>query len=177
MDNEVHVESSSSQSANTVIECKAGAIGRIHIDLSDGSSFFVPAAFFGVSLPQAGDVVSEELLLDLRVEASFLVAQDRAIKLLARRDHSAFELSRKLLIRLTQQPATCSVWQLCHNFLPRHRFASSSRCSRTRTHACGTYSTFVGRRVSSVHRVVGRLITPTPPGGPSSARTAGSTSA
>ncbi len=68
----------------------------MQVTLSNGSSFFVPAdAVLSLGLLE-GMEIGEELYYALEREAAYLAAWEKALDLLARRDHSRFELSRKL---------------------------------------------------------------------------------
>jgi regulatory protein len=76
---------------------RAGAGEKgVQVTLSNGSSFFVPAdAVLSLGLLE-GMEIGEELYYALEREAAYLAAWEKALDLLARRDHSRFELSRKL---------------------------------------------------------------------------------
>ncbi len=107
----VHEESSSSPNDNLTIygTRRAGGSGSgrkggtaredVEIILSDGSSFFVPAATWrDLGLPDGTAVTSVWVEKVVR-EAETGRARERALSLLARREHSRAELSRKLLQR------------------------------------------------------------------------------
>jgi regulatory protein len=94
----VREENSSSPSVNPRITAlKAGASGEsIQIRLSDSSSFFVSPDVLndlGLGVDMA---VTEELRTALVAAAQLLAAHRKALDLLARRDHSAYELRVKL---------------------------------------------------------------------------------
>jgi regulatory protein len=71
----------------------------VHIELSDGSSFFVTEQFFESHSLAPGAEISETLRESIRLEAEKAAAWDKSLELLGRRDHSTFELERKLRSR------------------------------------------------------------------------------
>ncbi len=94
----MHAESSSSQSVNpTVTALKEGASGEsIQVLLSDSSSFFVPPHTL-IDLGLQVDLEIDELLKErLETAHELLAAKQKAAELLARREHSRFELYNKL---------------------------------------------------------------------------------
>lgn len=94
----MHEENSSFPSVNpTITALKAGASGEsIQIRLSDSSSFFIsPEVLMDLGLV-SGMEVSEELRTALTAAAELYTAGRKALELLARRDHSAYELRLKL---------------------------------------------------------------------------------
>jgi|GEM_PF-731635 len=98
MDSVVHAESSSSQNVNpTITAFKEGASGEsIQVLLSDSSSFFVPPSAL-VDFQLSIDLeVDEQLRERLEAAHELLRATQKAAELLARREHSRFELSNKL---------------------------------------------------------------------------------
>ncbi len=95
----VRGEDSSSQNANSVSRCERGADGRVQVHLADGSSFFVSADFADGCSLRPGLYVSEELEAAIRADAEKLEAWRKGLELLGRREHTAFELERKLKSR------------------------------------------------------------------------------
>ncbi len=94
----VHAESFSSQNVNTTVTAlKEGASGEsVQVLFSDSSSFFVPPhAIIDLKL-KVGMVVDDELKQHLEAAHELLKAKQKAAELLARREHSRFELSTKL---------------------------------------------------------------------------------
>ncbi len=94
----VHAESSSSQNVNpTITALKEGASGEsVQVLLSDSSSFFVPPHTlidFGLKVDLE---VDEALKTRLERAHELLRAKQKAAELLARREHSRFELYNKL---------------------------------------------------------------------------------
>ncbi len=94
----VHAESSSSQNVNpTITALKEGASGEsVQVLLSDSSSFFVPPHTlidFGLIIDLE---VDEALKEHLGAAHELLSAKQKAAELLARREHSRFELYNKL---------------------------------------------------------------------------------
>lgn len=100
MGSEAPGESFSSPSVNpTVTAIKRGAGERTDIQLSDGSSFFVyphETADLGLS---EGMEVPPELREQLEGRQEYYLCREKAVELLARREHSSAELQRKLLQR------------------------------------------------------------------------------
>ncbi len=94
----VHAESSSSQNVNpTITALKEGASGEsVQVLLSDSSSFFVPPHTL-IDLGLKVDLEVDEAL-ETRLEGAheLLAAKQKAAELLARREHSRFELYNKL---------------------------------------------------------------------------------
>lgn len=94
----VHAESSSSRNVNpTITALKEGASGEsVQVLLSDSSSFFVPPHAL-VELGLKLDLEVDEALKDRLTRAhELLAAKLKAAELLARREHSRFELRNKL---------------------------------------------------------------------------------
>lgn len=114
MDSREHGESSSSPSDKlTVLDAEPsteGSAGRTsekrgtgpaktHVLLSDGSSFFVRTSLWTESGVRVGDEVDRGDLYQLAVRSEAADATDHGMRLLARREHSCAELTRKLLQR------------------------------------------------------------------------------
>lgn len=94
----VHAESSSSQNVNpTITALKEGASGEsVQVLLSDSSSFFVPPHTL-IDLRLHVDLAVDEALKErLETAHELLAAKQKAAELLARREHSRFELYNKL---------------------------------------------------------------------------------
>lgn len=106
MDDAAHGEDSSSRNGSAVSQCERGADGRVRIRLTNGSSFFISAEFADKNGVQPGLELSEELMLAVESNAEELQARKKALELLGRREHTAFELSRKLKTRGFSQEAS-----------------------------------------------------------------------
>ena len=94
----MHEENSSFPSANpTITAIKTGASGEsVQIRLSDSSSFFVPPETLA-ELGLARDMeITEELRTGLERAAEHFAAKRKTLELLARREHSRYELRVKL---------------------------------------------------------------------------------
>ena len=103
----VHAESSSSQNVNpTITALKEGASGEsVQVLLSDSSSFFVPPHAL-IELGLKLDLQVDEWLKErLTAAHELLAAKQKAAELLARREHSRFELYNKLRQRQFSDPA------------------------------------------------------------------------
>lgn len=100
MDREAPGESSSSPSVNpTVKAIRRGAGERAEVLLTDGSSFFMyPEEPDALGLCE-GSLVDETLREELEWRRQRYFCREKAVELLARREHSSAELERKLLQR------------------------------------------------------------------------------
>lgn len=147
---------SSSQSANTITQCKRGANGRVQVDLSDGSSFFVPERFCSDRGLQPGVAVAGELLTDIEGASARILAWDKSIELLARRDHSVFELARKLRARGFDRDVIEAVVDVLgdEDFLDDRRFAEAWVRSRLRRHPEGHSRLLAGLVRKGIHRSI-----------------------
>ena len=81
------------------IDQRGATGGRVHVALSDGSSFFVSRELVESLDIAAGSPCTEEQAGSLRRAHLLHEATEKAIELLARAEHSRFLLSRKLLVR------------------------------------------------------------------------------
>ena len=96
MDNAARGENSSSRNDSAVSRCERGADGRVRICLTDGSSFFVSAHFADKNAIGPGLEISAEQKAAIESNAQELQAFKKGLELLGRREHTAFELARKL---------------------------------------------------------------------------------
>ncbi len=113
MDNAARGEGSSSRNGRAVSQCERGADGRVRIRLTDGSSFFITGSFADVNAIQPGLVVSDELKSAIESNAEALKAFRKGAELLGKREHTVFELARKLKERgFSCQAATLALNQL-----------------------------------------------------------------
>jgi regulatory protein len=96
MDDAAHGEDSSSRNGSAVSRCERGADGRVRICLTDGSSFFVSTGFADKNSIEPGLEISTELKTAIETNAQELQAFKKGLELLGRREHTAFELARKL---------------------------------------------------------------------------------
>ncbi len=127
MDSPEHGGSSSSQSVNPyVLSVKWGtAESAVQVELSDGSSFFIlPADYDSAQFSQGSEILDADLqllpLLDERCRA-----YRKGVELLARREHSSYELSIKLQQRDFSRSTVCEVCDLLRDqgYLDDLRFA------------------------------------------------------
>ena len=109
MDDAAHGEDSSSRNGSAVSQCERGADGRVRICLTDGSSFFISTEFADRNAIRSGLEVSEELYTAIAANAEELRAYKKGLELLGRREHTAFELSRKFKERGYSQPVSAVV--------------------------------------------------------------------
>ncbi len=96
MEDAAHGEGSNSRNGSAVSRCERGADGRVRICLTDGSSFFVTTGFADKNGIRPGLEVTEELFSAIESNAETLQAFKKGLELLGRREHTAFELARKL---------------------------------------------------------------------------------
>jgi len=95
-----HGEDSSSQNGNTVISVeRGGAAGVVRIDLGDGSSFFVPRTVVESEELDVGTELTPARVARLTSLGEAALAREKALALLAIRDHSRFQLALKLKSR------------------------------------------------------------------------------
>ena len=99
MDDAARGEDSSSRNGSGVSRCERGADGRVRICLTDGSSFFISAGFADLNAIRTGIEISLELRAAIESNARELQAFRKGLELLGRREHTAFELARKLKVR------------------------------------------------------------------------------
>lgn len=100
MASEAPGESFSSPSVNlTVTTIRRGAGECAEVLLSDGSSFFVYPEVPGELGLEEGVKLDVDLLDELRRRRERYLCREKAVELLARREHSSAELKRKLLQR------------------------------------------------------------------------------
>ncbi|MGM0432890.1 MAG: regulatory protein RecX [Spirochaetota bacterium] len=102
MDNGAHEVNSSSQNVNTHVfgRIERGASRRGLTAVSrEGSSFFIPASLADTWQLAPGRELTEGEFAQLREQAELLLAQEKAVDLLARREHCVQELRQKLLQR------------------------------------------------------------------------------
>ena len=129
-----HGESSSSPSADIYISFArwGTAESAVRLELSDGSSFFVPIDQYDSALFGEGVPVDEELRAQLQRADDYFHIRCKALDLLARREHSAFELKRKLRQRGFSDDQTEEVCREMRNsgYLDDMRFADQFLRSR-----------------------------------------------
>jgi regulatory protein len=77
--------------------------------MTDGSSFFVSSDFADSLEIEPGDELSEKQIAAISWHAEELRAREKAFELLGRRDHSRFELARKLKERKFDSQTIASV--------------------------------------------------------------------
>lgn len=130
MDRKAHVESSSSQNVNQKVfgHIERGAGGRGFRAVStEGSSFFIPRVVLERYGLAVGQGLAEEEYLRLEAESQLIEVKQKAVDLLARRDHSAQELRQKLSSRSFSPGVIEAVIEqlLGRGYLDDHRFALS----------------------------------------------------
>ena len=98
MATERHDEDSSSRNDSLVLRItEGGAAGEIvQIDLSDGSSFFIPVTMVPATLPAVGEGFFKGAYEDLLSASESYAAQRKALDLLASREQSRARLIMKL---------------------------------------------------------------------------------
>lgn len=98
MGSEEHDASSSSPSDSlTILDAEEGtARARTKVLLSDGSSFFVRTRMWADTGLSVGDSIDPGHMAAIELESDIADSVDYAVGLLARREHSRAEMSRKL---------------------------------------------------------------------------------
>ncbi len=99
MDNAARAGGSSSRNAERIARISAGRAGRCEVHLLDGSTFSVPRSLVVDLGLREGATLGREAAAALRTAARGIDAEEKAIELLARRDHSVSRLKAKLVER------------------------------------------------------------------------------
>jgi regulatory protein len=119
--------STSSPSAKLhILRITEGAAGKqVKIELTDGSSFYVPPSIVLEHSLHEGTEVTEELCRLLSEETIALAAYEKAVDYLARREHSRFELQQKLRKKEFPPDAVRRALDACEErgYLDDERFA------------------------------------------------------
>lgn len=143
-----------------------GASGDVRITLSDGSSFFAPESFVYDEKLSIGTTLDPTECRRLQLGAEVARAYRKALDLLAGRDHSAFLLRRKLMLRRFSGEAIDEALVRCRESgaLDDERFAVHWVQSRIRRHPEGRVRLLAGLMKNGVHRtladkVINRTVT------------------
>lgn len=130
----------------------------MQVTLSDGSSFFVPVECASSMALCEGMELDEERLLELRREASWLEAWEKALDLLARREHSRFELDAKLRRREFPEDIRARVLERLTRlgYIDDRRFAGLWVESRVAKKAEGRTRLLAGLAARGIDRSVAR---------------------
>lgn len=126
------------------------------ITLSDGSSFFIPSSLADRHFLTCGAILTPGEAEHLRREGDFLLAKQRGLDLLSRRDHSCSELK----LKLTQKGFSIEgIRRVIDDFLrlgylDDRRFAESWLESRLRRHPEGRSLLLAGLAKKGVSRQV-----------------------
>src|SRR6056297_1775284 len=151
----VHEENSSFPSANPTIDAiKTGASGEsVQVRLSDSSSFFVPPEILIDLGLSRGQEVGEELRGQLEGAAEVFGAQKKVLELAARREHSQYELRRKLRKRgFSESSITKVIEKMVRlNIIDDERFAESWLRTRLDRKAEGFLKLKAGLQHRGVH--------------------------
>ena len=154
--------SSSSPSADiTVQSVRWGtAESAVKVGLTDGSSFFVLISRFDSARFAEGSLLTEaeyELLVEYDEEVR---AHRKALELLSRREHSEFELKRKLLQRRFESHLIDQVCTAMKNegYLDDRRFAGLFLSARLRRKAEGRIRLEQRLREKGVSREIAREV-------------------
>lgn len=147
MDREELVESSSSQNVNIFIaslQKRGSGKETIIVSLSDGSSFFMPLNLNSEWV--SGTVLSEEDIIQLQLEDSYIRAKEWAASRLAMREDSSGRMVQKLILRdYSPDVARRVVDELSDlGFLNDKRFATLWLRDRMRSHPEGRDALFAG---------------------------------
>ena len=160
--------STSSPSAKLHIRriTEGAACKHVKIELTDGSSFYVPPDILIEHVLHEGSEVSEELYELLAEETVALAAYEKAVDYLARREHSRFELQQKLYNKEFPPEAVRRALDTCEDlgYLDDERFARLWSEQRIRRKPEGPK--MIGAKLAQkgvshdiVERVVGELFT------------------
>ncbi len=167
MDSGVHEEGSSSPSDNLTIygtrvfcgppaKRRNGGTARedVEVILSDGSSFFVPAELWRRQGLADGATVPEGWLEKIQHAADTSRARERAMTLIAMREHSCAEISRKLRQKgFSEAAAAAAVESLSADGLVNDaRFAEEWIRSRLRRRPVGRAALLAGLARAGVDR-------------------------
>lgn len=140
----VQEEDSNSQRDNLFIaniDSKQAVQDIIRIELSDSSFFYVSTQFYFDSKLSTNDEISSDIVEQLQLQTEFILCRKKALDLIANREHSSFELKRKLVQRqLARVSVVNEVIALLKekNYLNDERFTSmfipyllqTKKCSR-----------------------------------------------
>jgi regulatory protein len=141
-----------------------GAEGRgVYLTISDGSSFFVPGeCIFTLHLVE-GMEIGEELFYAIEEQSRMLSAWTKALDLVGRREHSAFELRGKLSRRgFSDQVIHTVIARLEElHLLDDKRFSEMWVGSRMRRHPEGRVKLLAGLASKGVDRTIARTVVDT----------------
>lgn len=128
--------------------------GRYELDLSDGSSFFVPGRILSAFGVTVGSQLDPNRLAELKLTAEKADALERAVTLLARRDHSTEELRKKLVLRDFGPAAVAyALDRLAETgYLDNRKFAEEWITSRLTRHPEGRTRLYAGLLQRGVSR-------------------------
>lgn len=113
MDSGEHEGVSNSPNVNRITRIQGGAENRCIVHLSSGSSFFVTFDDMLELELTVGVELSEPNVCELEFRQESLKARDKALELIAMRDHSEFQLKRKLLSRGFTRESVDSACESC----------------------------------------------------------------
>lgn len=152
MDKKVQDDVSNSQNDRRFIShiFTQGTAGNcFKLELSDGSFFFVSPEFLLAQKIKKNLFVDEELFVFLQEEDDFFFCKEAALKYVARREHSAFELERKLQAKKFSPEIIAKVTEylIQRHLLDDRRFALQRVAVRLKTKALGR-SALVGDLVA-----------------------------
>lgn len=160
MDDVERGEDSNSPNANSIVEIKWGADGRVRIELSNGSSFFVSSSSPICDGLSRGLEIDSSLVAELEREANLCAAMTKAIDLLARREHSSGEIRMKLTKRGYEREAVDTVIEGLESdgYVDDSRYAELWVANRLRKHPEGRSLLSAGLRRKGINREVIGLV-------------------
>ena len=144
----------SSQNARILSTYRRGANGRAQVELSDGSSFFITESLCEKLIAAKDTPIGDALFEEIKLDSNTLLAWDKSLEFLGRRDHSSFELSRKLHIRGFSKEVITSVLARLTDFgyLDDSRFAQAWVRARLKRHPEGRSHLVAGLAQRGVNR-------------------------
>ena len=147
-------EDSNSQNANTIVEIQTGAGGGRRVVLSSGSSFFASASNISAQGLTVGSICTDDHIRELIRIDQIRKIIDKAYEYLSRRDHSVFEISKKLTQKGydAEYVASATVELQNRGHLDDGRFAESWLRNRLSRHPEGTPRLIAGLRARGIER-------------------------
>ncbi len=145
-------DDSSSPSAKVVESIDRGSRGDYRIVFSDGSALFVPPPVLPDIDITTGDTVESSKLETIRFRCELFKTNEKALELLARREHSTRQLIDKLRRRgHSEESIERAVENLqTHGYLDDRRFACAWITDRLRRRNEGRAALLAGLRKSGV---------------------------
>jgi regulatory protein len=167
MDNVEHEESFNSPNGKlSIIAIDRGASGDMRVTLSDGSSFFITESVLFEQKLHVDSIIGQSEYSRLVSLSEINKTWRKALDLLSRQDHTAYNLKRKLLSRGFSKAAVEEAVEMCRRSgsLDDERFAEFWIQSRMKRHPEGYRRLYAGLMKNGVDRelavgVLSRIVT------------------